>query len=72
MLQIFERKNLGSSAEGCCVNYFNTILFIGFNLPVFRYHSKCIFQHTGMELADGLKVCMAGNFIKYTFQVRSQ
>jgi len=30
-----------------------------------KYHSRCTFQHTGMELADGLKVCMTGALRRY-------
>ena len=30
-----------------------------------RYYSQCMFQHTGQELADNLKVCMAAALRKY-------
>lgn len=35
------------------------------NPTLTRYHSRCTFQHTGMELADGLKVCMTGALRRY-------
>ena len=31
----------------------------------YRYYSQCAFQHTGQELADKLKVCMASALVRY-------
>ena len=33
--------------------------------PFGRYYTQCMFQHTGQELADNLKVCMTGALQNY-------
>ena len=43
-----------------------TIFKIKFFVGLFvRYYSQCMFQHTGMELGDNLKACIANALQTY-------
>ena len=38
---------------------------LSLSLSLARYYSQCMFQHTGQELADNLKVCMTAALKNY-------